>query len=444
MQCNSVKMNIMRTIDIIAAKRDGVKLDAADISRMISDYVSGSVTDYQMSAFLMACYIHGLDFDETTALTEAMVASGSTVDLSEIDGTTVDKHSSGGVGDKTSLVVVPVLAALGFSLPKMSGRGLGFTGGTLDKLESVQGLRTDLTRDEFISQLKRVGAVICSQTSDIVPADKKIYALRDVTATVGSIPLIAASIMSKKIACSAEVIMLDVKCGSGAFMKTYDEARSLAEIMIAIGKNLGRKMGAAITSMDQPLGRAVGNALEVCEAIETLRGHGPDDFRELCIELCAAVLSLTDDCIDGNECRGRAATAIDSGAAYGKFLGIIEAQGGDVGGLTDLCSLPIARTHRNVESSKAGYISAMDCEKVGRAAGLLGAARSTKDDVIDPSVGVCFKKKTGDELHAGEVIATVHGNDGKLIDEASAMIKDAVTISESACEKPPLIYDILS
>ena len=286
----------MRTQDIIAAKRDGREISADEISRLVLDYAAGRIPDYQMSAFLMAAYIRGLSFDETAALTRAMIHSGVEVDLSRISGVKVDKHSTGGVGDKTTLVLVPMLAACGLKVAKMSGRGLGFTGGTLDKLESIPGFNTALSIERIISQVNDIGAAMAGQTRDIVPADKKMYALRDVTATVESIPLIAASVMSKKIACCGDVILLDVKVGSGAFAKSLDEARRLAGLMIAIGRSFGRTVGAVITDMNQPLGRAVGNSLEVAEAIETLRGGGPPDLRALCVELCAEILDLSNVC----------------------------------------------------------------------------------------------------------------------------------------------------
>ena len=432
----------MRTIDIIAAKRDGVELASEDIRRFVCEYASGLVPDYQMSAFLMAVYLRGLSFAETTALTRAMIDSGRTLDLTSITGTKVDKHSTGGVGDKTTLVVVPILAACGLKVPKMSGRGLGFTGGTLDKLESIPGFRTDLPIDRFVRQIADVGAAMAGQTPDIVPADKKIYALRDVTSTVESIPLIAASIMSKKIACGGDVILLDVKVGSGAFMKSIERARELARTMIAIGEGLGRKVGAVMSDMSQPLGRAVGNALEVREAIDSLRGGGPEDLRALCIELSAILLSLAEPSRSLDEARAAAKRSIDSGEALAKLGEIIRAQDGDPRVLDDPSLLPQAKITHPVVSETSGAVSKIDTARIGIAASLLGAGRERKEDAIDPAVGVLIEKKLGDRVEKGETLAVLHANDAAKIAEAEAMIRSSYTLDESATV-PPIMIEVV-
>ena len=421
----------MRTQEIIAAKRDARELSESDIRAFVGGYTSGELPDYQMSAFLMAAYIKGLSFAETTALTRAMIDSGSTLDLSAIPGFKVDKHSTGGVGDKTTLVVVPVLAACGLKVPKMSGRGLGFTGGTLDKLESIPGFVTALSRDRFITQVSEIGAALAGQTPDIVPADKKIYALRDVTATVDSIPLIAASVMSKKIACGADVILLDVKVGSGAFAKTIESARELAQTMIAIGEGLGRKVGAALSDMSQPLGRAVGNALEVKEAVDTLHDSGPADFTRLCVELSARLLHMAGAaCLD--EARDMAEQSISSGAALAKFAEIIRAQGGDPRVLDDPSLLPQASITHPVASEASGVVSEIDTARIGVAASILGAGRERKEDSIDPAVGIVVEKKLGERVSKGEPLAIIHANDAGRLPEAESLIRGAYTLGDSA------------
>lgn len=433
----------MRTIDIIAAKRDGRELDTEDIYGIVLDYARGRVPDYQMSAFLMAVYLKGLTFDETSVLTRAMIDSGSTLDLSGIKGIKVDKHSTGGVGDKTTLVVIPMLAAMGLKSPKMSGRGLGFTGGTLDKLESIPGFNTALSLTEIIDQVNRIGAAIAGQTEDIVPADKKIYALRDVTATVGSVPLICASVMSKKLACSADVIMLDVKTGSGAFAKDIQMARELANTMITIGRSFGRTVSAAITDMNQPLGWAVGNALEVTEAIETLKGQGPADLRLLSIELSARTAHISGMCDDAEKSRKLASDALDSGRALDVFRSIIRSQNGDPAVIEDYSILPHAKITREVVSAQPGFVCAIEVDKIGIAASILSAGREKKDDVIDPAVGLIIHKKLGDSLAVNEPIATIHANDPAKIPSAQEMILQAYTISTTQPPAQPLIHEIL-
>ena len=432
----------MRISELIAAKRDGHELLAEDISHFVCEYACGQIPDYQMSAFLMAAYIRGLSFAETTALTRAMIESGSVIDLSSVPGIKVDKHSTGGVGDKTTLVVVPVLAACGLKVAKMSGRGLGFTGGTLDKLESIPGFFTDLSVDRLIHQVRTIGAVMAGHSADIVPADKKIYALRDVTATVESIPLIAASVMSKKIACGSDVILLDVKVGSGAFVRNIESARELARTMIAIGEGLGRKVGAAITDMSQPLGDTVGNALEVKEAIDTLKGGGPADFRELCVRLSAIMLQLAGVEPDIKVAVGRIESVLCAGNALRKFKEIVSAQGGDVRVIDDYSVLPSASYTFDVVSPESGYVSSIDTAGVGMAASVLGAGRERKEDAIDPAAGLVVKKKLGDYVAEGDVIATLQTNRTDVMAEASRRVLSAYELGEKTVA-PPLIADNL-
>lgn len=432
----------MRVTDIIAAKRDGRELDPGEVARVVCEYACGTIPDYQMSAFLMAVYLKGMTFEETAAMTRAMVDSGKSLDLSVIPGVKIDKHSTGGVGDKTTLVVVPVLTACGLKVPKMSGRGLGFTGGTLDKLESIPGFGTALSVERFVAQVSEIGAAIAGQTADIVPADKKIYALRDVTATVDSIPLIAASVMGKKLACSADVILLDVKVGSGAFMPEIDRARELARTMIEIGQRFGRRVGAMITDMSQPLGSAVGNALEVAEAMETLRGGGPDDFRALCIELSAAGLTLAGVSPSKEDGRARTERALASGEALSVLRRIIGAQGGDPGVVDDPSILPHAQHSIEVRSESTGFVSSIDCAAVGRAASILGAGRQRREDKIDPAVGIVVLKKIGDHVGQRDPLAVVHYSDASNLQEASSTILNAYSIGAQA-QAPALVLERL-
>ncbi len=430
-------------VDIIAAKRDGNELAEADIRAFVQRYASGMLPDYQMSAFLMAAYLRGLSFAETTALTRAMIDSGRSLDLSTVSGVKVDKHSTGGVGDKTTPIVVPILAACGLKAPKMSGRGLGFTGGTLDKLESIPGFRTDLSVERFVSQVASIGAAMAGQTPDIVPADKRIYALRDVTATVDSLPLIAASIMSKKIACGADVVLLDVKVGSGAFMKTIDSARELARTMIAIGEGLGRTVGAVISDMSQPLGRAVGNSIEVREVIDTLRGNGPEDLRSLCVELSGILLHLAEPERSLDDARAKAQQSIDSGAALGKLREIIQAQDGDPRVLDDPSLLPQAALVCPVLCEQAGVVSEIDTASIGVAASVLGAGRERKEDAIDPAVGIVVEKKLGDRAEKGETLATLHANDESKMADAEAIIRRSYKLGDRATT-PPLVIEAIT
>lgn len=421
----------MRMYDIIKKKRDGGKLSEAEIRFAIDGFTNGSVHDYQMSAFAMAVWYSGMDSEETAALTRAMTDSGDTVDLSMFGDKTVDKHSTGGVGDKTSLVVIPIVAALGGITAKMSGRGLGHTGGTVDKLESFYGYKTSLTRDEFISQVKNIGIAITGQSGNLTPADKKLYALRDVTATVDSIPLIASSIMCKKIAAGSHSIVLDVKMGSGAFLKTQQQAFDLAREMVDIGKNCGRNVLAVITDMDAPLGNTVGNALEVKEAIEVLRGGGPEDLKQVCFALASAMLELSLK-VPPEQARSLCEKAIADGSAFEKLCEWCDGQGSDRKYALDPDLLPSAPITKKVYSDREGYISAMNTEEIGVCACILGAGRTVKDATVDFGAGIVIHKKTGDYVKKGEAVATLHTS----LDTADAVaVKYLGTLSFSK-EKP--------
>jgi pyrimidine-nucleoside phosphorylase len=431
----------MHPAELIQRKRDGAALSADELRELILGYSRGEVPDYQLAAFCMAVFFRGLTSDETFALTEAMIASGETIDLGRALGRrVVDKHSTGGVGDKTSIAVGPIVAACGVPFGKMSGRGLGHTGGTLDKLEAIPGFRVELSLDEFVAQVRDVGLAIVGQTADLVPADKKLYALRDVTATVDIVSLIAASIMSKKIAGGADAIVLDVKVGDGAFMKTLADAHILAEIMFALGERAGRQVVCLLTDMDQPLGYAVGNALEIREAVATLRGEGPPDFSELVLDATARLLALSDLGIDVDEGRRRAGAVVADGSALAAYERWIEAQGGD----PREEALPQARVVAQVEAPRTGYVSRLGAIAVGRAALHLGAGRRTKDDTIDHAVGVVCRRKRGDAVGAGEVLAEVHARD-----EASAAdaVREVLSAYEFADEPPPahaLVLDVMA
>lgn len=392
----------MRMYDIIKTKRDGGKLSDAQIRFMIDGYVLGDIPDYQMSAFCMAVFFNGMDMGETVCLTDAMMRSGDTVDLSEFGDLSVDKHSTGGVGDKTSLIVLPIVCAAGGVFAKMSGRGLGHTGGTVDKLESFCGYTTELSGDEFLAQVRKIGVALVGQSGNLTPADKKLYALRDVTATVDSIPLIASSIMSKKLAAGAKNIVLDVKCGSGAFMKTKESAQILADTMESIGRGLGRNVAAVVTDMDSPLGRAVGNALEVKEAMALLKGDGPDDLRGVSLTLASKLISMMKG-IGYDKAYAIAEDMLNSGKAYKKFCEWITAQGGDMS-----VALKTSKNETAVLSDKEGYIKATDAEKIGIVACKLGAGRLTKDDVIDHGAGIVICKKKGEFVKKGDVVAKLY------------------------------------
>ncbi len=432
----------MRMYDIIENKRDGKELTGEEINFFIKGYTDGTIPDYQASALCMAIYFNGMTEKETVILTNAMANSGDTVDLSMFGTYSVDKHSTGGVGDKTSLIVAPIVASLGGKVTKMSGRGLGHTGGTVDKLESIPGYKTTLTRQEFISQVEKVGLAIIGQSGNLTPADKKLYALRDVTATVNSIPLITSSIMSKKIAAGSHNIVLDVKCGSGAFMKTVEDAEILANEMVKIGKGCGRNISALITDMDRPLGSAVGNSLEVIEAVKVLKGELDNDLKEVCTALAAEMISLVYS-LSPDEARLQVNDAINSGKALNKMKEWISAQGGDVNYISDTELFPKAKYSLDVVSSEVGYVSAMDTEKIGLASVILGAGRASKEDSIDFSAGIEIYKKTGDKITKGNKIATLFTNSENSLKEAEKVYLSALRISTSKPEDKPLIYKIV-
>ncbi len=433
----------MRMYDLIQKKRDGYSLDKEEIAYMIREYTAGSIPDYQMSAMMMAIYFRGMTEEETLNLTMEMAHSGDMLDLSGIHGIKVDKHSTGGVGDKTSLALTPMVAACGVAVAKMSGRGLGHTGGTIDKLESFEGFSTSLTSEQFISQVNRIGVAIMGQTADLAPADKKLYALRDVTATVDQMSLIASSIMSKKLAAGADAIVLDVKTGSGAFMKKEEDAVALAKEMVRIGKGAGKAMTAVITDMDQPLGYAVGNALEVREAIDTLRGKGPADFTKLCMTLGAYMLIAAGKADDEEEAHQLLQHAIDSGAALDKLAEFVKAQGGNEKQVYHPELLPEASIIEPVPAPGSGYISHIACDEVGICSLILGGGRETKEDVIDLSVGIVLTAKKGDYVKDGEPIAFMHANDKTKCAEAVKRYLSAVTISEQAPDESVLIKEVI-
>ena len=426
----------IRVPDLIERKRNGDELSPEEISELILGYARGEIPDYQLAAWCMAVYFRGLNGQETHALTDAMIRSGETIDLGKALGRrVVDKHSTGGVGDKTSLAVGPIVAACGVPFGKMSGRGLGHTGGTLDKLESIPGYRVELTTDEFVAQVKEVGLAIIGQTGDLVPADKMLYALRDVTATVDIVPLIASSIMSKKLAGGADAIVLDVKVGDGAFMKTLDDARILAEQMVDLGRRAEREVVCLLTDMNQPLGRAVGHALEIREAVETITGHGPADFSELVLEACARLLALSDLDVDLEEGRRRAEGAMADGSALHAYERWIRAQGGD----SDLAALPRAPVVREVSASRDGVVTRLRALDVGVAALELGGGRRTKDDSIDHAVGVVCQVKRGESVRQGHLLADVHACD----EESAARGVEAVLAAYELGDTSPHAHGIL-
>jgi len=434
----------MRVVDLIARKRDGLELTEEEIHFLIEGVTKGSIPDYQISAWLMAVVLQGMTPQETTALTLAMARSGETLNLKEIAPVVVDKHSSGGVGDKTSLVVGPLVASLGLPVGKMSGRGLGFSGGTLDKLESIPGFRATLSKEEFLAQLKTHGLVIAGQSADLAPADGKLYALRDVTATVESIPLIASSIMSKKIAAGADAIVLDVKVGSGAFMKTIEQAQQLAETMVTIGRLAGRKVTAIISDMSQPLGNAVGNALEVKEAIATLRREGPVDFLTLCLTVAAQMLILAGRVADEGEAKSLLLEALVTGRAFAKFREFVIAQGGDPAVLENPDQLPKARHQEPLIAPCDGYLESIDAAEVGLAVAQLGGGRLKKGDPIDHAVGVVFNKKVGDRVRVGETVLTIHANDPFKLEQAYSRLIGALRWDSLPVPRPDLIHQIIS
>ncbi|MDX6388407.1 MAG: pyrimidine-nucleoside phosphorylase [Gaiellaceae bacterium] len=432
---------MVHAAELIRRKRDGEELDSNELAELVLAYARGDVPDYQLAAFCMAVYFKGLNGRETFALTDAMIRSGETIDLGAALGRkVVDKHSTGGVGDKTSLAVGPVVAACGVPFGKMSGRGLGHTGGTLDKLESIPGFRVELTVDEFLAQVREIGLAIIGQTADLVPADKLLYGLRDVTATVDNVSLIAASIMSKKIAAGADAIVLDVKVGDGAFMKTLEAARELAQMMLELGKHAGREVVCVLTDMDQPLGSAVGNALEIRETIATLRGDGPADFTELVLGASAHLLALSDLGIDEPEGRRRADAVVQDGSALALYERWISAQGGD----PSEAALPTAPVVRTVSANAEGFVTAIGATDIGMAALRLGAGRQTKDASIDHAVGILCLKKRGDAVAAGDVLAEVHARDEVAAEQAEAEVRAAYELGDEAPGARPIVLETIT
>lgn len=435
----------MRMYDIIARKRDGYELSNDEIKFFIEGYTGGRIPDYQASALLMAIYLRGMNERETAGLTMMMADSGKKIDTTKIKGKTIDKHSTGGVGDTTTLVLIPLVASAGVPVVKMSGRGLGFTGGTIDKLESVPGFRTNIATGEFIENVNKVNACIMAQSPDIAPADGKLYALRDVTATVESIPLIASSIMSKKIASGADSILLDVKVGTGAFMKDLKEAEELANCMVKIGNNLGRKTIAFITDMNQPLGFSIGNSLEVREAIMTLKGEGSSRLREACIVFGSYMLMMADAVSDKEEARAILENNIRNKKGLNKLREIIVAQKGNPDIVDNPDLLPISREIVEYKSDRTGYINEINAEHIGKAALYLGAGREQKDDIVDPTVGIVFRKQLNDSVLRGETIAYLYVNNGKGLKEAIELLNTTIVINEDSPKMiPPLIYKIIA
>ncbi len=432
----------MRAQDIIAKKRDGFSLSKEEIDFFIQGFTQGEIPDYQAAAWLMAVYLRGMSKEETIHLTKAMARSGRMLDLKGVAPFVVDKHSTGGVGDKTTLVVAPLVSACGVPVGKISGRGLGFSGGTLDKLESFAGFTSQLDGDRFLSNLARYGIVVAGQTEELAPADGVLYALRDVTATVGCVPLIASSIMSKKLASGADGIVLDVKVGRGAFMKSEEEAVRLAQAMVEIGEGVGRRVSAVISDMSQPLGYAVGNALEVREAIDTLKDSGPPDFWEHCLVIATHMLMLTSS-YDAEAAQEALRGALRSGRGLEKFKDLVVAQGGDPAPIDDPMLLPQAPLQHPVTAPRAGYIAALDAQKVGMAAMRLGAGRAKKGEPIDHGVGIVLHKKIGDQVEAGEKILTVHAQSKEAAQEAESLLLGAYAWSAEPLEPPPLIHRII-
>lgn len=433
----------MRTLDLIQRKRDGEELSAEEISFLIEGYTQDSIPDYQMAAFLMAVYFAGMTDREVSTLTDIMIASGERVDLSDLPGIKVDKHSTGGVGDKTSLIAAPIAAAAGVTIPMISGRGLGHTGGTLDKLESIPGFRTNLSLAEFKAQVAKMGLAFIGQTPEIAPADGKLYSLRDATATVESIPLIASSIMSKKVAVGLDALVLDVKVGSGAFMKRQVDARRLAQMMVGIGRRLDKRVTALITDMSQPLGYAVGNALEVMEVSQTLQNAGPTDLTRLSLELAARMIFLAKVAKTIEEARELAQKKLLDGGGYHKFKQVIQAQGGNPQVLDRFELLPNATGVREISSPRGGYVSAIDAQYIGGACTLIGAGRDTKEASIDPAVGVILEVKVGQKVESGGVLCRIYHTKEDRLEEAAEMIEDAFRISSTAPEERDIILEVV-
>jgi pyrimidine-nucleoside phosphorylase len=433
----------MRTVDLILRKRGGEELSVEEIQYLINGYTTGEIPDYQIAAFLMATYFTGMTDRELSSFTEVMITSGEVLDLSDIPGVKVDKHSTGGVGDKTSLICAPIAAAAGVVVPMISGRGLGHTGGTLDKLESIPGFRTDLTIDQFRGQLAELGLAFMGQSEEIAPADKRLYALRDVTGTVEAISLIASSIMSKKMAEGLDALVLDVKVGNGAFMKKQVEARRLAQAMVGIGRRLDKKVQALITDMNQPLGYAVGNALEVMEVSQTLQKAGPADLTRLSLELSARMIYLGRITSTLDEARKVAEDKLMDGSAYRKFKQVVEAQGGNPQALDRFELLPNATGMREILSPRAGFVSAIMAEDIGRASQMMGAGRSRKEDAIDPAVGVILEVKAGEKVEAGSVLCRLYYTGEENLDEAADLVEDAFRISGVRPEERELILEVV-
>lgn len=429
----------MRMYDLIAKKKHGGALTDAEIFYMVDGYVKGEIADYQMSAMLMAIWFKGMDDHEITELTKVMAQSGDMIDLSPIEGKKVDKHSTGGVGDKTTLIVAPIVAACGGKVAKMSGRGLGHTGGTVDKLESIPGYKTVLSREEFFNTVKKCGASLIGQSGNLAPADKKIYALRDVTATVDSIPLIASSIMSKKLAAGSDCILLDVKTGSGAFMKNLDDSIKLAQTMVTIGEGAGRRTVALITDMDTPLGYAIGNSLEVIESMDVLKNRGAKDLTEVSLQLAANMLYLVGKG-EISECRKMAEESLQNNSAFETFCAMVKAQGGDDSVLRDYDKFAKAPYTLEVKANRAGFITHMDAEKIGITSVILGAGRETKESDIDFSAGLIIRKKYGEKILQGETLATLYTSDKNKLSEAEKFYLEAVEIGDAEPKKIPLIY----
>ncbi len=430
----------MRIVELIEKKRDGGEHTRAELEAIVLGYTRGEIPDYQVAAWLMAVCWRGMTDGEMAALTEVMAASGRQLDLSSIPRTVADKHSTGGVGDKTSLVVMPLVAACGVPVGKMSGRGLGFSGGTIDKLETFRGIRLNLSADEFVRQLRDVGLVITGQSRDLAPADGKLYALRDVTGTVSSIPLIASSIMAKKLASGARVIVLDVKVGAGAFMGDRESARALADTMVRIGTRLGRRMAAVVSDMSQPLGCMVGNALEIREALDTLAGHGPPDFQAFALELASTIVSLATEDAAG---RTQVEDALDSGAGLRMLRRMVEAQGGATAIFDDPSEIPCARIRQPIHAERDGFVARLDALHVARAANRLGAGRETKGDTIDLAVGVELRAKVGDQVADGQTLAMLHANDESRIEDAVRLLETGVSLSDAPVRPRPLILERL-
>jgi pyrimidine-nucleoside phosphorylase len=433
----------MRTVDLIQRKRDGEELSPEEIEFLINGYTSGDIPDYQMSSFLMAVYFSGMTDREVSRLTECMLHSGDTVDLSAIPGVKVDKHSTGGVGDKTSFIVAPLAAAAGVVVPMMSGRALGHTGGTLDKLESIPGFRTDLTAEEFEKQLAELGLCFIGQTERLVPADRKLYALRDVTATVESIPLISSSIMSKKLAEGIDALVLDVKVGTGAFMKTQVEARRLAAMMVGIGRRMDKKVQALITDMNQPLGYAIGNALEIMEASQTLQNAGPADLTKISLELAARMIFLGKRAATLDEARMLAEKHLVDGSAYKKLKEVVAAQGGNPQALDKFELLPNATGMREITSPRAGYVSRINAQDIGVSSNMIGAGRDKKEDSIDPAVGIILEVKMGEKVDAGSVLCRLYYTKEDRVEEAAEMVEDAFHISSQKPDERELILEVV-